>query len=118
MSQNRVAVLCLAPILAAGALASAQEAPAKDKKSEAAKAAAPSDSPRVSEEVDVAVESPGTATDTTVLKLPVPLQTTPASVSLVPATLMIEQNAVVLGDALKNAPGVNVATGFGVFRGA
>ena len=44
-----------------------------------------------------------------------PLQTTPASVSLVPATLITEQNAIVLGEALKNAPGVNVAPGFGTF---
>ena len=44
-----------------------------------------------------------------------PLQTTPASVSLIPASLITEQDAVVLGDVLKNAPGVNVAPGFGTF---
>jgi len=89
---------------------------AKDKKTAApAKDTVAAEPPRFREEVDVAVEAPGTATDTTVLKLPTPLQITPASVSLVPAAVLTEQNAVVLGDALKNAAGVNVAPGFGVF---
>jgi TonB-dependent siderophore receptor len=114
MTESRGVVLSLVVLMAGASVGRAQNppAPAKDKKTEPA---APSEAPRFSEEVDVAVEGPGTATDTTVLKLPMPLQTTPASVSLVPAVLMTEQGAIVLGDALKNAPGVNVAPGFGTF---
>jgi TonB-dependent siderophore receptor len=117
MTQPRAVVLSLAGLMAMAPLGRAQDAPApaKDKKTEPAKAATPNEPLRFSEEVDVAVETPGTAIDTTVLKLPMPLQTTPASVSLVPAALLTEQDAVVLGDALKNAPGLNVAPGFGTF---
>jgi TonB-dependent siderophore receptor len=114
MSQSRAVILSVAILIAGAPIGQAQTTPATEK-GKKAEPATTTEAPRFSEEVDVAVESPGTATDTTVLKLPVPLQTMPASVSLVPATLMTEQNAVVLGDALKNAPGVNVATGFGVF---
>ena len=39
----------------------------------------------------------------------------PLSVSVVSGRLAAEQGALVLGDALKNASGVNVATGFGLF---
>ncbi len=113
MSQSRVVAFSLSVLLVGASVARAQEA-TKDKKAEAAKDAT-TEAPRFSEEVDVAVEAPGTATDSTVLKLPMPLQTTPASVSLVPASLITEQDAVVLGDVLKNAPGVNVAPGFGTF---
>ncbi len=114
MSQSRPILLSIAVFIAGSPIGQAQTAPAteKDKKADSA---ATTEAPRFSEEVDVAVEAAGTATDTTVLKLPMPLQTTPASVSLIPATLMTEQNTVVLGDALKNAPGVNVAPGFGTF---
>jgi iron complex outermembrane recepter protein len=114
MIQSRAIVLSLAAFVAGAPIGHAQTAPlpAKDKKADPA---ASNEAPRFSEEVDVAVEGPGTAIDTTVLKLPMPLQTTPASVSVVPAALMTQQDAVVLGDALKNAPGVNVAPGFGTF---
>jgi outer membrane receptor protein involved in Fe transport len=37
------------------------------------------------------------------------------SVNVVPSSVLEAQDARVLGDALRNAPGVNVATGFGVF---
>ena len=116
MSQSRLIVLSLAVFTMGAPLGRAQDAPAppKDKKEKALDATA-SEALRFSEEVDVAVEIPGTATDSTVLKLPMPLQTTPASVSVVPAALLTEQDAFVLGDALKNAPGVNVAPGFGTF---
>jgi len=113
MSQSRAVALSLSVLLVGAPVARAQGA-AKDKKTEPAKEAT-TDAPRFSEEVDVAVEAPGTATDSTVMKIPMPLQTTPASVSLVPASLLTEQDAVVLGDALKNVPGVNVAPGFGTF---
>ena len=39
----------------------------------------------------------------------------PLSLSVVSGRLAAEQAGVVLGDALKNASGVNVATGFGLF---
>jgi iron complex outermembrane receptor protein len=39
----------------------------------------------------------------------------PLSVSVVSGRLAAEQGALVLGDALKNASGVNVGTGFGLF---
>jgi TonB-dependent siderophore receptor len=113
MIESRAIVLSMAVLLAGAPVGRAQTptAAAKDKKADPAN---PSEAPRFSEEVDVAAEGPGTATDTTVLKLPVPLQTTPAPVSHGPA-LMAEQDAIVLGDALKNAAGVNVAPGFGTF---
>jgi iron complex outermembrane receptor protein len=53
--------------------------------------------------------------DTTFAKVPLSLQSTPASVGVVPQFLFQSQNANVLGDALENVSGVNVATGFGVF---
>jgi TonB-dependent siderophore receptor len=115
MSSSRAVAISLAVFVLAAPAGRAQENSPKDRKPPAPKDAPPTEAPRFSEEVDVSVEAPGTATDSTVLKLPMPLQTTPASVSLIPASLLAEQNAVVLGDALKNAPGVNVAPGFGTF---
>ena len=47
-------------------------------------------------------------------KLPVPLQVTPASVGVVTEPLVLEQNGVVLSDALKNISGLNVQPGVGV----
>ena len=44
-----------------------------------------------------------------------PLEKLPLSVNAVGSAVFQAQDARVLGDALKNAPGVNVATGFGVF---
>jgi TonB-dependent siderophore receptor len=117
MSRARRILLSLAASLLAAALGVAEEKPAATK--DPAEAPAPKgtvepEPPRFSEEVDV-VEAPGTATDTTLLKLSVPVQSLPASVSVVGAALLAEQDATVLGDALKNTPGVNVAPGFGVF---
>ena len=51
----------------------------------------------------------------TATKLEVPVRDLPVSVSVVPGRLAAEQAALVLGDALKNASGVNVGTGFGLF---
>ena len=51
----------------------------------------------------------------TATKLEVPVRDLPVSVSVVPSRLAAEQAALVLGDALKNASGVNVGTGFGLF---
>ena len=64
------------------------------------------------EEVVITGELP--ALGGTVAKLPLSLQSIPASVSVIGGPLMNEQDGVVLGDALGNASGVNVHTGFGV----
>ncbi len=53
--------------------------------------------------------------ETTFAKIPVSRHSTPASVGVVPRFLFERQNATVLGEALQNVSGVNVATGFGVF---
>lgn len=47
-------------------------------------------------------------------KLPVPIADTPANVGVVPAVVLDEQRATVLGDALVNVSGVNVVAGSGV----
>ncbi len=60
-----------------------------------------------------APESP--ASSTTATKLPELLQWTPASVGVVPGSLFNLQDAIVLGDALRNVSGINSQTGFGVF---
>lgn len=52
--------------------------------------------------------------NTIATKLPLPLLRTPASVSVVGERLMEEQGSFVLGDALRNASGVNVQTQSGV----
>lgn len=53
--------------------------------------------------------------NTVVTKLPLSLERTPASVSVVTGELLKERDAVILGDALRNVAGVNVETGNGVF---
>ncbi len=47
-------------------------------------------------------------------KSPLPILETPASVSVVPQSLFKSQDGVILSDTLKNVPGVNIQTGFGV----
>lgn len=54
-------------------------------------------------------------TSTTATKLDAPLRLTPASVGVVHRALFENQEAVVMGDALRNVSGVNSQTGFGVF---
>lgn len=51
----------------------------------------------------------------TATKIPAKLIATPASLGVVPRFVFERQDARVIGDALKNVSGVNVATGFGVF---
>ena len=51
----------------------------------------------------------------TATRLEVPVRDLPVSVSVVSGRLAAEQAGLVLGDALKNASGVNVGTGFGLF---
>ena len=53
--------------------------------------------------------------ETTFAKIPISRQSNPASVSVVPRFVFERQNAIILGEALENVSGVNVATGFGVF---
>ena len=60
---------------------------------------------------DSRLELPTTSSVAT--KIPLPLQRTPLSVGVVTDVQLRRQNAVVLGDALKNISGVNVQTGFG-----
>lgn len=77
---------------------------------------APPAAPRLREVVEVPGELPAIPpAAVTTFKLAVPVQMTPASVSVVPRAVFESQDAFVLGDALRNASGVAAATGFGVF---
>ncbi|HUG52488.1 MAG TPA: TonB-dependent siderophore receptor [Vicinamibacteria bacterium] len=72
--------------------------------------------PRREETVDVEAELPALPpSSTAAMRLPVPVKDLPVTVSVIPARLLLDQAAFVLGDALRNASGVNVGTGFGVF---
>lgn len=89
---------------------------------EAAEPASPQPAPdhppagRFQEAVEVRDELPAVPPAQLVtLKASADVQTTPASVTIVPEALSKSQDARVLTDALENAAGVNVATGFGVF---
>jgi TonB-dependent siderophore receptor len=53
--------------------------------------------------------------NTVASKLPIPLQETPASVGVVTAPLVNEQNGLVLSDVLPNVSGLNVQSGLGIF---
>ncbi len=86
----------------------AQDAPPKE--------TAPDDkTPRFESKVRVEADSPAPPPSTAATRLPVAVQDLPISVSVVPERVYEEQMALVVGDALKNVSGVNVATGFGVF---
>ena len=74
------------------------------------------DPPRFADTVDVELELPAVPpSSTTALKFPVPVQELPLSVSVIPRRLLWDQDAYVLSDGLKNASGINVGTGFGIF---
>ncbi len=74
------------------------------------------DPPRLRDAIEVEGEMPPIPpAGVTTFKLPVPVQLTPASVSVVPRAVFESQDAFFLGDALRNASGVSAATGFGVF---
>ncbi len=102
--------LCLG--LAAALLArpgAAQDEPAKE-------ATPPGEPPRFEAEVRVEADAPATPPPSTAAtRLPVAVRDLPISVAVVPERLFDEQTANVMGDALKNVSGVNVASGFGVF---
>ena len=72
--------------------------------------------PRFEERIHVegAVDAVPTL-ESTFAKIPISLQSTPVSVSVVPRFVIESQDANVLGEALQNASGVNVGTGFGIF---
>ncbi len=74
------------------------------------------DIPRREEVVDVEAELPAIPpAAVTTFRLPAPVQSIPASVSVVPRAVLDTQDAFVLGDALRNVGGVSVHSGFGVF---
>jgi TonB-dependent siderophore receptor len=110
------AAAALAAILAAAGPASAQQTAAAATKDVAKDDPANEEPPRYEESVDVQGELPAVPVwDVAGMKTPLPLQSTPVSVSVVSRKLFESQDAVVMGDALRNAAGVNVQSGFGVF---
>ncbi len=76
----------------------------------------PSPAPRFETAVDVEGE-PHALPDTnvTAMKVGIPILRTPASVAVVPATLVEDQGGAVLSDSLRNVSGVGVGTVFGLF---
>ncbi len=65
--------------------------------------------------VTVEESLPPVAGETTIAtKMAVPIHQIPASVTVIPQSLFKSQDAVILSDALTNAPGVNIQTNFGV----
>lgn len=95
--------------------AHAQE-PSGEQEQEKKQESQPESPPRFTEQVYVEGQIPDIPDSSeTLTKFPMPLTSTPVSVSVVPEIVMESQEARILGDALKNVSGVNVATGFGVF---
>src|SRR5574339_181102 len=76
----------------------------------------PTDKPlRYEDTASVEAKAPPTPQPTdTATKLETKVLDLPLSVSVVSNRLTSEQGGLVLGDALKNASGVNVGTGFGL----
>jgi iron complex outermembrane receptor protein len=97
--------LILAHALVRTVPAGAQEAPRPQ-----------ADTPRFESSVEVqAVLTSEPPPSTVATRMPTLAQDLPLSVATVGRPLLDEQGALVLGDALENVSGVNVATGFGVF---
>ena len=97
--------LVLVTILLRPGLATAQQEPPPE-----------ADTPRFESSVEVeAAPTAGPATSSVATRMPVLPRDLPLSVAVVGRPLLDEQGALVLGDALENVSGVNVATGFGVF---
>jgi len=106
-------VLVLVGFCAVAASARAEESKAASDSNGAAAADpnAPQPAPGEPERVQVQGKLPYVPTSNTIAtRLPVPLRETPANVGTVNEQLMREQYDVVLGDALRNVSGVNVAT--------
>ena len=98
-------VLLAATTLLRPAFTTAQEEPRPDE-----------DTPRFESSVEVeATPTALPATSSVATRMPVLPRDLPLSVAVVGRSLLDEQAALVLGDALENVSGVNVATGFGVF---
>ena len=98
-------VLLAATTLLRPGFAAAQEEPRPDP-----------DTPRFESSVEVeATPTALPATSSVATRMPVLPRDLPLSVAVVGRSLLDEQAALVLGDALENVSGVNVATGFGVF---
>lgn len=79
---------------------------------------AESETPQYTVQEEVFVEHSPSAiptANTVAAKLPLSLDETPASVSVIPGPLLEEQDAFILGDALENSAGVNVQRGNGIF---
>jgi iron complex outermembrane receptor protein len=75
------------------------------------------DPPRYQESLEVTGDRPSAPeAASSVTRFLLPVAEIPASVSVIPRTLFENQDARVAGDALRNASGVNVASGFGVFE--
>lgn len=76
----------------------------------------PEATPRRQETVNVEAELPALPpASSAATRIPVAVQDLPVTLSVVPRRLIRDQDGFVLGDALRNASGVNVAPGFGVF---
>ena len=74
------------------------------------------DTPRFESSVEVeAAPTAVPAASAVATRMPVRPRDLPLSVAVVGRPILDEQGALVLGDALENVSGVNVATGFGVF---
>ncbi len=105
------------PIGGAGAIGRAQGSPEQDVEEQPDEQSSEETEPPAFEErihVEGAVDAVPTF-ESTFAKIPTPLQSTPASVSVVPRFVIESQDANILGEALQNVSGVNVGTGFGVF---
>ena len=101
---GHAALLVLLTVLPAGAQ---QPSPAPEQSP---------DVPRRDEVVDVEAELPALPpSSSAATRLPVSVMDLPVTVSVVPRSLQRDQAGFVLGDALRNASGVTVGAGFGVF---
>jgi len=105
----RILCVWLSGLIAAVSLLAQAESPPPEPQDESPPAATYEDVLFVEESLPYVPESNTIAT-----KLPLPLLQTPASVSVVSERMMQEQGGEVLGDALRNASGVNVQTQSGV----
>ena len=105
-------MLLLLPPLAAPVTSAEEPDPKKSAEEQASEEQQPSDE-GPTEYVEVVVPF-APESSTIASKLPLPLQLTPANVGSVPVPLMLEQDAYVLTDALRNVSSLNVQAQGGV----